>query len=148
MPVELGPSFPTSFAGIPPHVSQNDLVLWEQFREIFSDQFDRFYFDVGLGEGVASAPGVPANIAAAFSRLSRFRADVVGENSQGWTIVELRPNAGPGALGAIQVYATLWRQDPPDPRPMSAMIFTDICKDEIKAIASVAGIRVLCTSEL
>ncbi len=148
MPVVLGPSFPTSFAGIPPHVSQNDLVLWEQFRRMFLETFDRFYFDVGLGEGVPSAPNVPANVAAAFSRLTVFRADVVAENDRGWTIVELRPNAGPGALGAISVYVALWRQDPPDGRPMSPMIFTDVCREDIKAIASLSGVRVVCTSEL
>ncbi len=148
MPVVLGPSFPPSFGGIPPHVSQNDLVLWEQFRRMFLETYDRFYFDVGLGEGVSSGAMVPPNIAEAFRRLTVFRADVVAENTRGWTIVELRPNAGPGAVGAITVYAALWRQDPPDDRPMSTMIFTDICRDDIKAIASISGIRVVCTSEL
>ncbi len=148
MPVRLGPSFSPTFAGTPPHVSQNDLVLWEQFRRRFAGDFTRLYFDVGVGEGEDSPPNTPPNIAAAFRRLTVFRIDVVGEKDVGWTIVELRPNAGPGAIGALQVYSTLWRQAPPDRRSMEVLLFTDTCATDIKAVASLAGIRVVCTSEL
>lgn len=148
MPVDLGPEFRTDFAGVPPHVSQNDLVLWEQFRRNFSLQFRRFFFDVAIGQGTSSPPNTPVNVASAFRRLTRFRADVVGDTADLWTIIELRPNAGPGALGALQVYQTLWRQDPPDSRPVRSLLVTDDCNQDIKAVAGLVGIEVICTSEL
>lgn len=148
MAVELGPEFPVTFAGTPPHVSQNDLVLWEQFRRFFASEFRRFFFDVALGRGQDPGPNIPLGVADAWRRLTRFRADVVADTETAWTIIELRPNAGPGAIGALQVYTTLWNQGPPDDRPVRGLLVTDDCSADIKAIAALVGIEVRCLSEL
>lgn len=148
MAVDLGPEFPVDFMGLPPHVSQNDLVLWEQFRRLFAQDFRRFFFDVALGTGQEPAPNTPVGVAAAWRRLTRFRADVVADTAERWTIIELRPNAGPGAIGALQTYTTLWTQEPPDTRPVDALLVTDTCTEDIKAVASLAGIDLRCLNEL
>lgn len=144
MPVDLGAEFPIDFAGVPPHVSQDDLVLWETFRRLSASEFRRFFFDVALGRGQDPGPNVAPSVAAAWRRLTRFRADVVGDTETEWTIIELRPNAGPGAIGALQVYTTLWRQEPPDGRPLRALLVTDDCTDDIRVVASLAGIEIRC----
>ncbi len=148
MPVDLGPRFSPDFAGIPPHMSQNDLVLWEQFRRTIPDTYRGLFFDVALGTGQTPIPGTPLAIANAWRRLSRFRADLVVDTPGGWIIVEVRPNAGPGAIGALQVYTTLWRQDPPDARVVKPLLITDDCSDDIKAVSGLAGIEIRCLSEL
>lgn len=144
MPVDLGPEFRTDFAGIPPHLSQNDLRLWESFRRRFAGDFRRFFFDVALGRGQAVGPGVSPNVAAAWRRLTRFRADVVADTPEAWTIIEIRPNAGPGAIGSLQVYTSVWFQDPPDRRPLRALLVTDDCTEDIIAVAGVVGIELRC----
>lgn len=144
MPVELGPGFAPSFAGIPPHISQSDLALWERFRRAFAPEYVRLYFDVGLGRGEIATGPVSPNVAAAWQRLTRFRADVVGDRGESWDIIELRPNAGTGAVGALQVYATLWQDGPPDRRPIRAVLVTDFCSEDLRLVARLAGIDVRC----
>jgi len=144
MSVDLGPKFSPTFEGIPPHVSSEDLVLWEEFRRRTVKDYVALYFDVSLGTGEGSLPGVSENVARAWQRLTRFRADVVGDTGTEWHLIELRPNAGPAAVGSVQVYGTLWNMSPPDSRPMVPIIVTDRCSTDIRVVAELAGIQVRC----
>lgn len=142
MSVELGPSFPVTFQGIPPHVSAEDLVLWEQFRRRHGAEYKVFYFDVGLGEGEGSPETVSPNVAAAWRRLTKFRADVVGDTGSEWHLIEMRNNAGPGAIGALQTYSTLWLGRPPDARPLRVILVTNQITADARAVAGLSGIEV------
>lgn len=144
MSVELGPRFDPGFEGIPPHVSSEDLVLWEEFRRRNSKDYVAFYFDVSLGTGEEVTAGVSENVARAWQRLTRFRADVVGDTGKEWHLIELRPNAGPGAVGSVQTYMTLWTVAPPDSRMVHPIIVTDRCSRDIRVVAELAGIEVRC----
>lgn len=147
MSVELGPAFSPTFEGIPPHVSSEDLVLWEEFRRRSAKDYEAFYFDVSLGTGEPAGPGVSDNVAKAWQRLTRFRADVVGDTGKEWHLIELRPNAGPGAVGSVQTYMTLWTIAPPDGRSIKAIIVTDRCSQDIRVVAQLAGVEVRRLSE-
>lgn len=148
MAVDLGPSFSVEFAGTPPQISTDDLLLWETFRRLFRSDYLRFYFDVSVGTGEDSPPNVSGKVAAAWRRLTRFRIDVVGEKSTGWDIIELRPNAGPGAIGALATYTSLWFEGPPDGRPIQAVLISDRCASDIKRVAGLHGIELRCLDEL
>ena len=145
--VDLGPKFPPTFEGIPPHVSSEDLVLWDQFRRLYAKDYVAFYFDVALGSGEESPPGTRPSVAEAWKRLTRFRADVLGDTGTGWHLIELRPNAGPGAVGALQTYSTLWSMGPPDGRSVQPILVTDRCSRDIRTVASLAGVEVRCLAE-
>lgn|SRR5574341_644100 len=147
MSVELGPKFEPTFEGIPPHVSSEDLVLWEEFRRRSAKEYVAFYFDVSLGSGETPGPGVSESVARAWQRLTRFRADVVADRGSEWHMIEFRPNAGPGAVGSLQTYMTLWTMDPPDGRPIRAIIVTDRCANDIRVVAGLAGMEVRCLNE-
>lgn len=144
MAVELGPSFLPNWEGIPPHISADDLGLWEQFRKLHAGDYQRFYFDVALGTGEDSPPNTRPSVAEAWKRLTMFRADVVGDTGKEWHLIELRPNAGPGALGAVQTYSTLWLNGPPDTRPVKPILVTDRCSSDIRRVASLMGVEVRC----
>ncbi|MGH8755038.1 MAG: hypothetical protein ACREU0_04290 [Burkholderiales bacterium] len=147
MAVDLGAKFGPEFEGIPPHVSSEDLLLWEVFRKRYAKDYVGLYFDVALGSGEEAAENVRKEVADAWQRLTRFRADVVGDTGAEWHLIELRPNAGPGAVGAVQTYTTLWSIAPPDPRPVRAILVTDRCARDIQTVARLAGIEVRCLSE-
>jgi hypothetical protein len=147
MSVDLGPRFEPTFEGIPPHVSSEDLVLWEEFRRRSSKEYVAFYFDVSLGTGEEITAGVSENVAKAWQRLTRFRADVVGDTGTEWHLIELRPNAGPGAVGSIQTYMTLWTIGPPDGRKVLPIIVTDRCSRDIRTVAQLSGVEVRCLNE-
>lgn len=147
MAVDLGPKFSAEFQGIPPHVSTDDLRLWEKFRQAHATEYQAFYFDVALGEGEAVIGAASERVAAAWKRLTRFRADVVGDTGKEWHLIELRPNGGPGAIGALQTYRTLWGTGPPDSRSVVSILVTDRCANDIKVVARLAGIEVRCLDE-
>lgn len=147
MAVDLGPKFEPTFQGIPPHVSTDDLRLWEKFRQLHSKDYVALYFDVALGEGEDVIGAASERVAAAWKRLTRFRADVVGDTGTEWHLIELRPNGGPGAIGALQTYRTLWGTGPPDAREVRVILVTDRCANDIKVVARLAGIEVRCLDE-
>jgi len=147
MGVDLGPVFLTTYEGIPPQISSEDLLLWKRFKQLHAKDYIAFYFDVALGSGEDAGPGVNENVAKAWNRLTKFRADVVGDTGEEWHLIELRPNAGPGAVGAIQTYSTLWLTAPPDKRPVKPIIVTDRCSADIRKVASLSGVEVRCLND-
>ena len=147
MSVNLGASQLPTWEGIPPHISTDDLTLWETFRRQYASDYVKFYFDVALGSGESSPENTRPSVAAAWQRLTMFRADVVGDTGKEWHLIELRPNAGPGAIGAVQTYATLWLTDPPDNRPMKPILVTDRCSADIRRVAALTGVEVRCLND-
>lgn len=123
--IDLGARFPIEFKGFPPHMSAIDSVLWRRFRGVQNLPFLGLYFDVAVGRGAPGDVALPAVVQDAWERLTRLRCDVVGEAVDHWTIIELRGAAGPGAIGSLVVYETLWAQDPPDQRPVELWLVTD-----------------------
>lgn len=147
MAIDLGNPFSPAFLGAPPHISVEDLALWERWRRRYATRYRRFYFDVAVGQGEIAPPGTLEKVAAAWTRLTRLRVDVLGDRGDAWVLIELRPHAGPGAIGALQSYSTLLLGNLPDERSLVVMLVTDTCSRDIKAVAGVAGIEVVCLDD-
>lgn len=98
------------------------------------------YFDVALGTGAPVPEGTAPDVARAWTRMTALRADVVVEFADRWLIAELRGHAGVSALGAVLSYIQLWRQDPPDPRPVDGVIVTDFLNGDVVFAAEAAGV--------
>lgn len=140
MPPDFGRSFEVGFDGRPPHMSAIDFVLWGRFRRVGNLSFSRLFFDVAVGLGADPGSGVPDQVVKAWERITRQRIDVVGEGADGWTIIEIRGAAGPGALGSLLVYRDLWIGDPPDDRALSLWLVTDVFPENLKRSLELAGI--------
>lgn len=147
MAVDLGPAFAPDWEGIPPHISSQDLPLWREFRRRHAKDYVAFYFDASVGEGEAADGAVSEAVAGAWRRLTKLRIDAVGDTGTEWHIIELRPNAGPGAVGSLQSYSALWFGGPPDARPVRAILVTDRCSEDMKLVARLAGMEVRCLGE-
>lgn len=75
--------------------------------------YDRFEFNVTLGDGRPAAEGIDAATAAQHAFLSKSRADVIGYVGDRVDIVEVKDRAKATAMGQIRGYAVLWRGDHP-----------------------------------
>lgn len=143
MPPDLGRPYPPDWTGTPPHMAPRDLALWHRARPQLPPDIAAYYYDAAVGDG-SPRPGDPSDpINAAWYRLTRKRIDAVGETPAAWLLIEVRPNAGLGALGAIQTYRSLWERDPPDTRPVLAYIVTDRLEPDTVRTAINANIRIL-----
>lgn len=143
MPPLLGPRFPTSFAGKPPHMVGRDLGIWAQFRQRLPFPYRGFHFDVSLGTPPAEIPHTPPRLMDAWRFLLSRRIDAVGILPERWDIIEIRRGAGQAAIGALRMYAFLWRQDPPDQRPVTLLLVTDRADLDTIALAQADGIQLI-----
>lgn len=141
MKPDFGGAFDPSFGGRPAHMSAVDFILWQRFKVRFPLPFERVYFDVAVGPGAPGGPGVEQKVLDAWTRITRQRVDVVGELPASWTLVEVRGNAGPGALGSLVVYRNLWQEDPPDPRALTLWLVTDAFPEALVPSLAREGIQ-------
>ena len=132
----LGEPLPPDWAGHPPQMSANDMNLWVRFRESYAQEFKNFYFDCHVGDPVLEAPDLEEEMQRVVEAVSRRRIDVVGEKENEWWLIELRQNAGPGAIGSILTYKTLWEEDPPDKRLVTPIIVTDYTDKNLVRVCS------------
>ncbi len=143
MPPDLGRPYAPGWTGNPPHMASTDLPLWQRIRGHFVPQVIEWFFDVAVGEGLPELLRDPSELVQSQYRLTRLRIDAVGHGAKEWLLIELRPNAGLGALGHIQSYRALWERDPPDTRPARAFLVSDRFNTDVGRTALNANIRLL-----
>ncbi len=143
MPPRLGQLFRPDWKGKPPHMVGRDLGLWARFREQLPFPYRGFHFDVALGTPPDVAPDTAPNMRRAWEFLTARRIDAVGILPERWDIIEVRRGAGQAALGALRMYGFLWKQDPPDPRPLKLLLVTDTLDVDTRTLARADGIDVI-----
>lgn len=143
MPVELGRLYAPQWKGVPPHMSSQDLALWDRFQEFFAGDFSGFYFDAALGTTAPPGDTTDENMIKMWQRVTSKRIDAVGVKADSVWVMEFRPNASVGALGSILTYVTLWRDDPPLDTPAVPVIVTDFPDPDLISLAARQGIRII-----
>lgn len=140
MPPHLGAQYSPTWAGNPPHMATRDLALWQRALPKLAPRVRWWHYDAAVGDG-SGPPADPTDATAVgFWWSSRKRIDAVGFCGDHWLLVEVRPNAGLGALGAIQTYRSLWERDPPDTLPVVGMIVSDRAEPDVIRTALNAGL--------
>lgn len=123
--IDLGTKRNTLYKGKPPHISALDKQILDVFLAIWILELDALYYDVRVGQGVPIPPETNENMARMFTMNTQRRIDLVFQLTTTDTlyIAEIRPNAGPGALGnALTNYALFTNEDT---RPARPAIITD-----------------------
>ena len=143
MPVFLGGVFNKSWSGAPPGMAPQDNPIWQNFRARFAEDIQRVYYNVRIGGG-SVAPDVknPEDILM-WLQISMLRIDAVVETKNETWIIEVKPNAGRTAFGAVQIYLTLWNADPKINQPATPVIVTDTITAQLRAICELSGIKVI-----
>ena len=107
-----GQKYPPNFKGKPPHMSPEDLIIWEKWREEAVKGAKWLYFDVGVGEGIKYEGEFPDWLVRSWIRVTQKRIDVLIQRSQSIDIVELRNGATANAVGRLLMYEMLYLDDP------------------------------------
>ena len=90
------------------HMSPYECLLWDEYLYRFQDFYDRFEYDVHVGEG-STLPGVTTpEFLAAGKLLTQKRIDAVGYRPGEIWIYEVKPDAGLSALGQLLAYRDLY----------------------------------------
>lgn len=116
-------------------MSAGDWPIWERFKVKYSDQFQGYYYDVALGTPAPVPPDVESGLVQMWERLTVYRIDAVGVRGDEWWIIEVRPDAGPGALGALMTYGTLWDIEAKELPQKRLVLVTDQLRPDIQKAA-------------
>ncbi len=143
MKPSLGTPYSVDWDGAPIQMSPNDREIWAYFQEQFAAEFQSFYFNVGVGVATMWSEELDEEMTRMVEWISRRRIDVVGEKADAWWLIELRINAGPGAIGSILTYKTLWEDDPPDQRPVVPVIVTNTQDANLQRVCDRFGITMI-----
>lgn len=120
-----------------PRMSPEDTTIWRKFLEKEGKNYDRFDYDLPVGNGEDPGPGVPENLRKDFIDLTRKRIDAVGYRDNSVTIFEVKPRAGTQALGQLLTYFPLFIQTYPGFSSVTLAVVTSfINTDELSIYAS------------
>lgn len=120
-------------------MAPGDLKIWRAWLEAHGDEYSQFYYDVEIRMDIELPPDTPANMVEMWARSNAKRIDVVAEQLDTLTLIEVRVNAGASAYGALHTYMSLWQQAPPDPRPIKGVIVTDNPDPALLVVAAASG---------
>lgn len=143
MPVFLGGDFEKTWAGAPPGMAPQDNPIWQNFRSRFAEDIRRVYYNVRVGGGSAASDIKNPEDILMWLQITMLRIDAVVETKDEAWIIEVKPNAGRTAFGAVQIYLTLWNADPKINKPAIPVIVTDTITPQMRAICELSGIKVV-----
>lgn len=124
-----------------PHFNAADAHIWTRFIASYPDLFDSVDYDVTCGEG----PGVQDDLKPEYQRnadyLGSYKIDVVGRRKNVHYIIEVKPYAGPHALGQILSYAILYDAYDSSEEQVVPMIVTDRTRADMEKLCAHYGVK-------
>lgn len=126
-----------------PHLKPLDTAIWERFLEKYPEAYTHVMYDLAVGEGAPIAPGEEENLAHMQKTLTQRKIDVVGFAPGKLDIIELKPAAGPSALGQVNSYVALYKRDRDPTSDPQAVIITDRLLPDMQMLANEAGVKLI-----
>ena len=93
-----------------PGMQLREILIWKNWLYQNSTRFDRYEYNVRLGDGVDPGPSYPDSSRRMWIANSMKRVDVVAVRGERVTIIEVEENPGLTAFGQLSGYLTLWRK--------------------------------------
>lgn len=126
-----------------PHLKPADEAIWERFMAAYPEAYDSVQYDLNCGEGAQGLSHEDPAMTKSWGHLKARKIDVVGFSEDHVDIIEIKPHAGPSALGQVLGYLHLYLGyvDPhADARPV---IITDSMENDMPILSAKMGVRVL-----
>jgi len=122
------------------HLIGDDVPIWEAFLPIYGKNFQRFDYDVHVGQGAEPDPDLPEQYQRMIRVLSKLRIDAIGYKEDEIWIIEVKKEAGLTALGQIMGYLTLYREEYQPTKQLKGAVVTNFLRPDIKHLLEVFGI--------
>lgn len=126
-----------------PHLKPADEAIWERFMAQWPLAYSQVQYDLNCGEGSQQFSHEDPAIATSWGKLKARKIDVVGFADEYVDIIEVKPHAGPSALGQVVGYLHLYLGyvDPhADARPV---IITDSVENDMPFLSAKMGVRLV-----
>lgn len=117
-----------------PHLLPKEVVIWKHFLRNHGQDYDRYEYDVHVGQGVELPPGASEMSRRISAGLTRKRIDVVGYRGDSITLFEVKANAGVGVVGQLLAYEHLYIEEHPEETSIHLVIITDWMDSDVKSV--------------
>jgi len=130
------------------HMLPRDILIWRQFLLKYEDEFDEFHYDVHCGPKLRlEDPDIPWLGDFSEKALS-LRIDVIALKPGECWLIEVKPNAGLGALGQLMAYRFYLDPSWYEGRVLKAVICTDYARHYMPPLDEAFEIeRVIVTND-
>lgn len=126
-----------------PHMVPQEIVLWKDFLRRHGRKFTAFRYDVKVGRGVGTVPGLEEPYQRMAIELTRKRIDVVASRGRQVYIIELKEHAGVGSIGQLLSYKALY-EDQHGPGRVTGLILVARSTDQdVQRVARAMRIQVI-----
>ena len=116
-----------------PHMLPREVTLWQRFLLRHEQEWERFAYDVKVGDGRDPGPEFPEEIRRMALEITKFRIDAVGFRLGEIGIFEVKVSAGLSAVGQLRAYRRLYdEQFRPTQMITTHLVTTDTTPDLIR----------------
>lgn len=142
MALILGEKWPPIMSRTPAAFERIENEIWQAFLDGYGDSYEYFHYNVKIGEDRISEEERKDSIKRMTEELALKRIDAVGKRGSTWDVIEIRRHAGPGTVGQILTYESLWVTYAPGLRPYTVAIVTDYMDIDTQLGARARGLSV------
>lgn len=123
-----------------PHLLSEDAAVWDRYLDHNNYPEARFYYDVRVGVGRPVGEEYPANIRKMATDLSQRRIDVLIEQPELYTIVEITTTASLKAIGQLAVYRHLFMLDRQPTKPIKTILVCSSMDPDLTSFCTTYGL--------
>lgn len=125
-----------------PNMLPREVLIWKGWLREHEGEFDRYDYNVRVGKGVDPGEGYNVETRRDAILNSQKRIDCVARNGSAATIIEVEENPGTKALGQLEAYEYLWKQDNPTLSTPRLIVVCARANPDETAYFQAKGIRV------
>lgn len=126
-----------------PHMLPADVELWNRFLDHNDFPGATVAYDVHVGTPAHVPPGTQENYARMIVALSTYRIDAVLYLPDETAVVEVKPHAGPTAIGQVLSYTLLFRKLYPQLPTTHPIILTDTARPDTPYLCAAFNITLI-----
>lgn len=142
MPTDLGKKFSIDWRGKPPAMLETDHPVWYRFLDRYGQYFIALYYDCLLGGPFLTPEQAADPFQKMWRRNTAKRADAIAELENEVWIIEVADYPGLRAIGQLEVYQTLWIEDPQIMKPERLVLVSERIDEDLAAACAQRGIQI------
>lgn len=143
MALYLGDKFTKDYRRRPPGFEAAENEIWQAYLETLEDAYIGFWYNVRLGEDRITKEERLDPIKRMKEQLALKRIDAVGHRENVYDLIEVRRHAGPGSLGQLFTYESLWNLYGLTDLSYTLLLVTDFIDIDTLHATKTAGIVVI-----
>lgn len=126
-----------------PGMRLEDEVIWDEFIKRNPAAFFSCYYNVPVGDPMPHENEKKEAVQNGGYDVSQWRIDVLAETADGLAVIELKPHAGPGALGQALAYKKLIEKEWQLTKPVVPIVITNGVSSIMLEAAAMLGVQVI-----